>query len=62
MKKFLIGQAAVISGVCTKTLCRYEKRGLINPERDYLGRRVFSEADLERIRAHRQGDHGKTRR
>ena len=46
---FSIGMAAMIIGVCTKTLRRWEKKCLITPKRTRGGHRRYSMADLMRV-------------
>ncbi len=46
---FSIGIAAIIIGVCKKTLRRWEKRDLINPMRTPGGHRRYSMDDLIRV-------------
>ncbi|MGH2670537.1 MAG: MerR family transcriptional regulator [bacterium] len=42
--------AATIVGRSRNTIMRWEARGYIEPQRDRLGRRVFCEADIARLR------------
>ncbi|MHA1746260.1 MAG: MerR family transcriptional regulator [Promethearchaeota archaeon] len=46
---FSIGMAAMIVGVCTKTLRRWEKRALITPKRTLEGHRRYSMVDLMQV-------------
>ena len=46
---FSTGLAAMIIGVCPKTLQRWEKRGMITPKRTLGGHRRYSMADLMRL-------------
>ena len=46
---FSIGTAAMIIGVFTKTLRRWEKRALITPKRTLGGHRRYSMTDLIRV-------------
>jgi len=46
--------AAMIIGVCTKTLRRWEKRGLITPKRTRGGHRRYSMADLMQVGYHNE--------
>lgn len=47
---FIISVAARMLGVQTQTLRYYERLGLIEPARTGGNRRVFSRADIERVR------------
>ncbi|MHA1611808.1 MAG: IS607 family transposase [Promethearchaeota archaeon] len=51
---FSIGMAAMIIGVCTKTLRRWEKRGLITPKRTLGGHRRYTIADLMQVGYHNE--------
>jgi DNA-binding transcriptional MerR regulator len=48
----LISVAARAVGCAENTLRDLERRKIIHPTRDRLGRRVFSEADVAAARAH----------
>ena len=50
-KRFFISQAAKEVGIHANTLRRWDHKGFLSPERDYLGRRVYTLKDLDRIRA-----------
>ena len=45
-----IGDLAKVLQVSKDTIRRLEKRGLLNPARDWAGHRRFSEQDLARAR------------
>ncbi len=47
---FIISVAARMLGVQTQTLRHYERMGLIEPARTGGNQRVFSRADIERVR------------
>ena len=47
---FIISVAARMLGVQTQTLRYYERQGLIEPARTSGNQRVFSRADIERVR------------
>ena len=47
---FIISVAARMLGVQTQTLRYYERLGLIEPARTQGNQRVFSRADIERVR------------
>ncbi|MCD6351950.1 MAG: MerR family transcriptional regulator [Armatimonadetes bacterium] len=47
---YYIGVAARLVGVHPQTLRAYERRGIIKPKRSAYGQRLYSEADLERVR------------
>ena len=47
---FMIGVAAELAGMHPQTLRVYERRGLINPRRTARNTRVYSQADVERLR------------
>jgi len=51
MKYFTISQAAGHLDVSIKTLRRWEKQGLIQPSRNPLNHRIYSQDDLERIKS-----------
>ena len=48
--RYMISIAAELVGMHTQTLRIYENKGLINPKRTRGNTRVYSEADLERLR------------
>jgi MerR family transcriptional regulator/heat shock protein HspR len=48
--KYMIGVAAELVGMHPQTLRMYEARGLIEPRRTAGGTRLYSDADLERLR------------
>jgi MerR family transcriptional regulator/heat shock protein HspR len=48
--KYMIGVAAELLGMHPQTLRLYEARGLIRPRRTPGGTRLYSDADLERVR------------
>jgi DNA-binding transcriptional MerR regulator len=45
-----IGDVSELIGRSPDTLRRWEKDGLLKPSRDRIGRRVYSEEDVERCR------------
>ena len=47
---YYIGVAARLVGLHPQTLRTYEKLGLISPKRTKRGQRLYSEADLDRVR------------
>lgn len=47
---FRIGGAAEQIGIHPETLRKYEKKGLIKPERDDTGERFFTDQEIEQIR------------
>ncbi len=47
---FMIGVAAELAGMHPQTLRLYERRGLITPTRSRGGTRMYSLADVERLR------------
>lgn len=47
---FMIGIAAELAGMHPQTLRMYERRGLISPSRTRGGTRLYSEADVARLR------------
>jgi MerR family transcriptional regulator, heat shock protein HspR len=47
---YMISVAAELVGMHPQTLRLYETRGLIRPQRTPGGTRLFSEADIERLR------------
>jgi MerR family transcriptional regulator, heat shock protein HspR len=48
--KYMIGVAAELLGMHPQTLRLYETRGLIRPRRTPGGTRLYSDADLDRVR------------
>jgi len=56
-----IGEVAKEVGVSTETIRGLEKRGLISPERDWDGNRIFRPGDIERISQILFPQHGKDR-
>jgi MerR family transcriptional regulator/heat shock protein HspR len=48
--RYMISIAADLVGMHPQTLRIYENRGLINPQRTRGNTRLYSEADLERLR------------
>lgn len=47
---FMIGIAAELAGMHPQTLRMYERRGLLQPSRSKGGTRLYSEADVARLR------------
>jgi MerR family transcriptional regulator/heat shock protein HspR len=47
---YRIGVAAKLCGVHPQTLRAYERQGLISPRREKRKNRLYSEADIERVR------------
>lgn len=50
MRFLLLRAAAAEAGVAGETLRDYCRQGLVKPIRDSAGRRLFTEADIRRIR------------
>ena len=48
--RYMISVAAELAGMHPQTLRMYENRGLIRPARTPGGTRLYSEADVERLR------------
>ena len=48
--KYMIGVAAELLGMHPQTLRMYEQKGLVRPQRTSGNTRLYSEADLERLR------------
>ncbi len=48
--RYMISVAAELVGMHPQTLRMYEARGLVNPQRTAGNTRLYSEADLERLR------------
>ena len=48
--RYMISIAAVLVGMHPQTLRIYENKGLLNPKRTRGNTRLYSEADLERLR------------
>jgi len=48
--KFMISVAAELVGMHPQTLRLYENKGLVRPKRTPGGTRLYSEADVERLR------------
>src|SRR6266852_9783838 len=47
---YMISVAAELAGVHPQTLRTYESKGLVRPKRTPGGTRLYSEADVERLR------------
>ena len=47
---YTIGPAARLAGVCPETVRNYCSQGFLEPLRDASGRRLFTNADIKRIR------------
>jgi DNA-binding transcriptional MerR regulator len=52
-KVYAIGSVAEETGYSRETIRLLEIRGVVRPERDTTGRRVFTESDMEKIREYR---------
>jgi len=50
MRFHLIQSAAEAAGVSVDTIRSYCRQGLLSPERDSAGRRLFTDEDIQRIR------------
>lgn len=50
MPRYVISVAARLVGVSPRTLRSYEAAGLIEPQRTEGNRRLYSDADIERVR------------
>jgi DNA-binding transcriptional MerR regulator len=50
MTLLLIQALSNRTGVCAGTIRDYCRQGLLDPQRDSAGRRLFSEADIPRVR------------
>ena len=48
--RFVISEAAALAGMHPQTLRQYEEKGLVRPQRTAGNTRLYSEADLERLR------------
>lgn len=48
--KNLISEISSTLGIHPQTLRNWEHRGLIKPGRDWAGRRIYSGADVEKIK------------
>jgi MerR family transcriptional regulator/heat shock protein HspR len=48
--RYMIGVAAELVGMHPQTLRMYEQKGLVNPQRTSGNTRLYSDADLERLR------------
>lgn len=46
----LIGEASRRTSICPTALRKLDRRGVLKPRRDYTGRRVYSDADISRLR------------
>jgi MerR family transcriptional regulator, heat shock protein HspR len=58
-RMYLIGRAAQLAGISPETARAYCRQGLLSPIRDSAGRRLFTEADVQRLREifKRNADH-----
>jgi len=52
--KFPTSAAARLAEVAPDTMRRYADTGIVSPIRDATGRRLFSDADIEKARRYRQ--------
>jgi DNA-binding transcriptional MerR regulator len=53
MSVFTVSAIARLAG-CPESYVRFlEKRGVLSPDKDSTGRRLYAECDAEKIRAHR---------
>ena len=50
MTLFLVSDVAEQVGISADTVRNYCRQGLLTPDRDSSGRRLFTEADVRRIR------------
>lgn len=50
MPRYVISVAARLVGVSPRTLRSYEAAGLVEPQRTEGNRRLYSDADIERVR------------
>ena len=50
MDNHLIGRASQRAGICPETARKYCREGLLNPQRDSSGRRLFSDDDILKMR------------
>ena len=48
--RYMISVAAELVGMHPQTLRQYEEKGLVRPQRTAVNTRLYSEADLERLR------------
>ena len=49
-RMYLIGRAAQLAGISPETARAYCRQGFLSPIRDSAGRRLFTEADVQRLR------------
>lgn len=49
---FGLSAAARVLGISESTLRRYTETGIINPERDSSGRRLFTSADISKAQSY----------
>ena len=52
MKIYTLGTLAKAAGLSHSTIKNLELRGVLNPQRDEAGRRIFFDKDLETIKEH----------
>ncbi|MGA2463323.1 MAG: MerR family transcriptional regulator [Thermodesulfobacteriota bacterium] len=49
MKPFYIGEVSRVLGKSCETLRNLERRGIFTAQRDYAGRRVYTEEDIQEL-------------
>lgn len=49
-ERVTLSEAARLAGVSRDTVRRWERRGLFTAKRDWRGARIFTEADINRLR------------
>lgn len=50
---FHTSEAARRIGIAARTMLYYERTGIISPEKDSSGRRLYTESDIDAIRRYR---------
>lgn len=49
-RRLTVGEAAKRAGLCANTPRQLDRRGLLRPRRDWNGRRIYTVADVARLR------------
>lgn len=56
------GSIARAAGFCVETIRSLERRGVLKPRRDAIGRRIFTDADLAALLRYRETRQGQMRK
>jgi DNA-binding transcriptional MerR regulator len=53
-KYYIASHAAKIIGIAPNSLRRYETIGVVSPMKDSFGRRLYTKADIDKIKKYRE--------